>query len=36
MLSDDTLGADSHLHQIRSQVDMEILPMLDSAAAAQR
>lgn len=36
MLSDDTLGADSHLHQIRSQVDMEILPMLDSAAAPQR
>jgi hypothetical protein len=36
MLSDDTLGADSHLHQIRSQVDMEILPMLDSAATAQR
>lgn len=36
LLSDDSLGADSHLHQIRSQVDLEILPMLDSAAAAQR
>jgi hypothetical protein len=36
ILSDDSLGADSHLHQIRSQVDLEILPMLDSAAAAQR
>jgi hypothetical protein len=32
-LSGDSLGADAHLHQIRSQVDMEILPMLDSAAA---
>jgi hypothetical protein len=32
-LSDDSLGADSHLHQIRSQVDLQILPMLDSAAA---
>jgi hypothetical protein len=36
ILSDDSLGADSHLHQIRSQVDIEILPMLDSAAAPQR
>jgi hypothetical protein len=34
-LSDDSLGADSHLHQIRSQVDLEILPMLDSAAASK-
>lgn len=34
ILTDDSLGADSHLHQIRSQVDLEILPMLDSAAAA--
>jgi hypothetical protein len=36
ILSDDSLSVDSHLHQIRSQVDMEILPMLDSAAAVQR
>jgi hypothetical protein len=36
LISDDTLGADSHLHQIRSRVDLEILPMLDSAAGAQR
>ena len=35
LISDDTFGADSHLHQIRSQVDLEILPMLDSAAGAQ-
>lgn len=35
IVSDDSLGADSHLHQIRSQVDIEILPMLDSAAAIQ-
>jgi hypothetical protein len=33
ILSDDSLGADSHLHEIRSQVDFAILPMLDSAAA---
>jgi hypothetical protein len=33
MLSDDSFGADAHLHQIRSQVDFEVLPMLDSAAA---
>lgn len=36
VVSDDSLGADSHLHQIRSQVDLQILPMLDSAAAPQR
>ncbi len=35
ILSDDTLAADSHLHQIRSQVDIAILPMLDSAAAPE-
>jgi hypothetical protein len=36
IVSDDSLGADSHLHQIRSQVDLQILPMLDSATAPQR
>jgi hypothetical protein len=32
IFSDGTLSADAHLHDIRSQVDMAILPMLDSAA----
>ena len=32
-LSDDVLGADARLHQIRSRVDMQLLPMVDSAAA---
>jgi hypothetical protein len=32
IFSDGTMSADSHLHDIRSQVDMAILPMLDSAA----
>jgi hypothetical protein len=32
-LSDDILGADSRLRQIRMQVEMELLPKLDSAAA---
>jgi hypothetical protein len=36
MLSPDSFGADSHLHQVRSQVDLKILPMMDSAAAARR
>jgi hypothetical protein len=31
-LSDDILGADSRLRQIRMQVEMELLPKLDSAA----
>lgn len=35
VLTDDSLGADSHLHQIRSQVDIEILPLLDSAAGSR-
>ena len=33
IFSDGSLSADAHLHDIRSQVDMAILPMLDSAAA---
>ena len=33
VLSDDVLGADSRLHQIRSRVDIKLLPMIDSAAA---
>ncbi len=33
IFTDDSLSADAHLHDIRSQVDMAILPMLDSAAA---
>lgn len=32
IFSDGTMSADSHLHDIRTQVDMAILPMLDSAA----
>lgn len=32
LLSDDSLGADLRLHEIRSQVEMQIVPMLDSAA----
>jgi hypothetical protein len=32
-LSDDILGADSRLRQIRMQVELELLPRLDSAAA---
>jgi hypothetical protein len=35
LLSDDSFAADSRLHQIRSQVDFEILPLLDSAAAVK-
>lgn len=31
-LSDDVLGADSRLHQIRSRVEMQLLPALDAAA----
>ena len=31
-LSDDVLGADSRLHQIRSRVDLQILPKFDPAA----
>jgi len=31
-LSDDVLSADSRLHQIRSRVDLQLLPMVDSAA----
>lgn len=31
-LSDDVLGADSRLHEIRSRVEMHLLPMMDSAA----
>jgi curved DNA-binding protein CbpA len=32
VLSDDILGADSRLHQIRSRVEMQLLPALDAAA----
>lgn len=32
VLSDDILGADSRLHQIRSKVEMRLLPALDAAA----
>ncbi len=32
LISDSSLEADAHLHQVRSLVDMQILPMLDSAA----
>lgn len=32
VLSDDILGADSRLHQIRSRVEMQLLPTLDAAA----
>jgi hypothetical protein len=35
LLSDDGLAADSRLHEIRSEVDLKILPLLDSAAAIQ-
>lgn len=35
LISPDSFGADSHLHQVRSQVDLQILPMLDSAASAK-
>lgn len=35
IFADGSLGADAHLHEIRSQVDLAILPMLDSAAAKQ-
>ncbi len=31
-ISEDMLGADSRLHQIRSQVDLQLLPILDPAA----
>jgi hypothetical protein len=33
MLSDDVLGADLRVHQIRSQVELQLVPMLDSAAS---
>lgn len=32
-LSDDSLGADLRLHEIRSQVELQLVPLLDSAAA---
>ena len=35
-LSDDMLGADSRLHQIRSRVEMALLPKLDAAAGQQQ
>lgn len=33
IFSDRSMSFDSHLHDIRSQVDMAVLPMLDSASA---
>jgi hypothetical protein len=33
MISDDMIGADSRLHQIRSRVELELVPLLDKAAA---
>jgi hypothetical protein len=35
IFSDRSLSVDSHLHDIRSQVDMAVLPMLDSAAGVK-
>jgi hypothetical protein len=32
MVSDDMVGADSRLHQIRSRVELELVPLLDKAA----
>ena len=33
LLSDDSLGADARLHEIRSKVEFSLLPTLDTAAA---
>lgn len=35
-ISNDTLGADSRLHQIRSRVELVLLPRLDEAAARRQ
>jgi hypothetical protein len=32
MISDDLVGADSRLHQIRTRVQLELVPLLDKAA----
>jgi hypothetical protein len=34
-LTDDVLIADSRLHQIRSRVELQLLPIVDSAAGQQ-
>ena len=33
MISDDMIGADSRLHQIRSRVELQLVPLLDNSAA---